>query len=617
MLQKLTFRPGINRELTSYTNEGGWWDGDKIRFRQGYPETIGGWSKFTDTTYLGSARSITTWGDLTGETHIGLGTHLKYYIVLGSMLYDITPLRATTAAGDVTFAATNGSSTLTVTDTTHNATLGDYVTFSGAASLGGQVVAGELNKEFAITSIVDSDNYTVEASVVADGSDTGNGGASVIGAYQINVGLDNAVAGVGWGSDPWSDGGWGDAGILGIGIIGIRIWSADNFGEDLIMNPRGGGIYYWDRSVGTGTRAVNISALSGASDTPQYCNMVMVSDQDRHVIAFGTDTEENPGTQDPLIIRWSDQENAADWTNRTTNTAGELRLSSGSEIVTAIQTKREIVIFTDASLYSMQFLGPPYTFGVNEMATNIQILSQNAAVSVNDAVYWMASGKFMIYDGTARELECDLRDYVFDNMNVDQIAKVTAGVNSQFSEIWWFYPTTGSENTRYVIYNYADQIWYHGSMERTAWLDRSALSNPIAASTDGYLYSHEDGMNDGSVNPAIGIDAFIESSQQDLGDGDNYFFATRVIPDITFRNSTGTPNATFTIQAREFPGGNYNTNDAGTVTQTASAPVEQFTNQFFIRLRGRSFTLKIESNELNTQWRMGSPRIEVRTDGRR
>lgn len=618
-LTKLVFRPGINRETTAYANEGGWWDGNLVRFRAGKPETIGGWTRYTKTAMLGTGRSLLTWTALDGTIYTGMGTNLKYYIVRGGALYDVTPIRATTAAGDVTFAATNGSSVITVSDTAHGALLNDFVTFSGAVSLGGNVTASILNAEHRITRIVNGNSYEITVGVTANASDSGNGGAAVVGAYQINTGLDTSIFGTGWGSGPWSRGTWGSGATTTVPGAQLRIWSQDNYGEDLIMSIQDGGLYYWDKSSGVTTRAVSLSSLAGAQAVPTVAKTVIVSERDRHVIAFGCDPESAPGVQDPLTIRFSDQENAAEWRALPTTTAGELRLGTGSEIVGAIQTKQQIVVFTDVSVHAMQYVGDPFTFGVQEVSSSVSIISPNSMVAVGDAVFWMGKNEFYVYDGAVSQIPCDVKEYVFDRLNKNQGLKVYAGHCSSFGEVWWFYPSSNaSENDSYVVYNYEQKVWYYGSMPRTAWLDRNVLAYPIAISPDGYIYYHENGLNDGSTNPPTALSPYIESSVVDIGDGDQFMFATRLIPDLTFRNSTAAaPAATITMKARNFPGGAYFASDADPVTKTATLPVEQFTNELFIRLRGRSMSMRIESNQTDTSWRLGDPRLELRTDGRK
>jgi len=617
-LTKLVFRPGINRETTAYANEGGWWDGNLVRFRAGKPESIGGWTRYTKQQMLGTARSLMTWTALGGTIFTGMGTNLKYYIVRGGSLSDITPIRETTLAGAVTFAATNGSSIITVTDNGNGALLNDFVTFSGAVSLGGNVTAAILNAEHQITRIIDGDTYEITLSVTANASDSGTGGAAVIGAYQINTGLDTSVYGTGWGTGPWSRGTWNSSTSTAVPGAQLRVWSQDNFGEDLIICVHDGGIYYWDRSLGVGNRAVALEDLAGAQAAPTVAKQIIVSERDRHVIAFGCDPEADPGIQDPLIIRFSDQESPTEWRTLPTTTAGELRIGTGSEIICAVQTKQQIVVFTDVSVHAMQYIGDPFTFGLQEVSSSISIMSPNAAVAVGDAVFWMGRNEFYLYDGAVVQIPCDVKEYVFSNLNPQQFLKVCAGHSSAFSEVWWFYPSLSSENDSYVIYNYEQKIWYYGTMSRTSWQDRNVLGFPLAASPDGYVYYQENGLDDGSVNPPVALAPYIESSVVDMGEGDQFMFATRVIPDLTFRNSTNVaPTATLTLKARNFPGGAYFATDADPVVKTASHPVEQFTNQLFTRLRGRSISLRIESNQTGTAWRLGDPRLDLRTDGRK
>jgi hypothetical protein len=615
---KLQFRPGINREVTSYTNEGGWVDGNKIRFRAGFPETIGGWVRKSNSSFLGVARSMLNWSTLTGANLIGLGTNLKYYVERGGAFFDITPIRRTTAAGDVTFAATNGSDVLVVNDTAHGARLNDFVTFTDAVSLGGNVTADILNAEHQITDIIDSDSYEITLSVTANASDTGDGGAGTVGAYQINTGLATSFRGDGWGAGPWGAGGWGDPADTSIPGESLRLWSQSTFGEDLIINPRGGGLYYWDFSLGFTNRAVDISTLSGADEVPVECNIVRLSEQDRHVMAFGC-TPLFGGDIDPLLIRFSSQENFLDWNPKPTNTAGDLRISAGNQIVAVQQTSQQMVILTDASLHTVQFVGPPFTFGLREVATGLSSAGPNCAVAANDVVYWMGLGEFYMYDGVVREIPCPIKEYVFDQtFDSDRRDIVFAAHNSSFSEIWWFYPCTISGDcTRYAVYNYAQQIWYYGTLPRTTWVDRGTSLTPIAAGLDGFLYLQESGLNDGSTNPAQPINAYVQSSPQDLGEGDQFMFVTRLLPDLTFRNSVTDPLATITLTAQNFPGGEFFGEQPSPVARTVAVPVEQFTRQTFVRLRGRAMALRIESNKVGTAWRLGSPRVEVRTDGRR
>ena len=639
-LTKLQFRPGVNRETTSYTNEGGWFDGDKVRFRFGTPEKIGGWEKLSSQSFLGTARALIPFVSVGGTSYLGVGTHLKYYLEEGGGYNDITPLRETTAAGAATFAASNGSSIITVTDTAHGCSENDFVTFSGAASLGGLVTAAVLNQEYQVFNIVNTSSYQIKARavatlsnitidgqytptlIVANGSDTGNGGGSIVCKYQITTGLDTTVAGTGWGAATYGRGTWGSgASLTAVGDI-LRIWTHDNFGEDLIINVRDGGIYYWDKSTSSApfARAVALSDLAGADPTtPTVAKQVLISDRDRHVIVFGCDAQDNIGVQDPLLIRFSDQSNPLVWAAQATNTAGDLRIGTGSEIITAVETRQQILVFTDRSLHAMQYLGPPFTFGISLISENVTIASPLSAIAVDDSVYWMGEEEFYVYTGQVQKLPCTVRSYVFGDFNTAQIEKVTAAVNSSFSEIWWFYPSAGSDtNDKYVIFNYQEQAWYYGTIARSVWIDRGISQYPISAGLDGYLYYHELGQDDGSVNPPAAITSFIESSQMSIGAGDGFVFLSRLIPDVTFEGSSSpTPSVSMTLETRQFPGAAYTGTKSNTVQRSATVPVEQFTDQVFVRLRGRSFAFKIDSSDTGVEWRLGTPRVDLRPDGRR
>lgn len=634
-LSKLQFRPGINRETTSYTNEGGWHDCDFIRFVKGFPEKISGWQKKSNQSFLGTCRSLHPWVTLDRDQYIGVGTNQKFYIDRGGAFNDITPVRATSAAGAVTFSATTGSATIVVTHTNHGAVVNDFVTFSGAVTLGGAITADILNQEYQVTLVVNSSTYHIEARevaaitditvdgnlvptpVLATASDTGNGGASVVGAYQVNSGLDTVVTGSGWGAGPWSRDGWGDPSSQSIVSNTLRLWSQDNFGEDLLINVRDGGIYYWDASGSLASRAIDISGVVG-STAPTVAKQILVSDRDRHVIAFGCDSEFDPGVQDPLLIRFATSESLTDWTPTATNSAGDLRLGSGSEIVLALETRQQVLVFTDTTLYAMQYLGPPFTFGVTAISENITIAGPNAASAVNDNVFWMGLSEFYVYSGSLQRLPCSVRSYVFDNLNTQQLDKVESGVNTEHSEVWWFYPSTNStENDRYVVFNYLEQVWYYGSIGRTAWMDRGILNLPVAANSDGYLYFHETGFDDGTTNPASSIPSFIQSSPMDIADGHQFSFISRMIPDLVFKNSTAaTPTAQFTLNVRNAPSGTYF--DSGTEDfRSSSVPIDQRTEILYFRLRGRQMSVRVECDELETTWRLGSPRIDIRPDGRR
>ena len=619
-LTSLKFRPGINREITSYSNEGGFFDCEKVRFYAGFPEKIGGWAKHSDNTYQGSARALHNWVALDNSNFMGVGTHLKYYIEEGGQFNDVTPVRKT-STNSITFAATNGSSTITVTDSNHGAIQNDFVTISGAVTLGGLVTASILNAEHQITRVVNGNTYEITVSVTANSSDSGNGGSGVDGVYQINVGLDTSVGGNGWGAGGYggvnadlTTFGWGEAAASGT-TAQIRLWSHDNFGEDLLLNPKDDAIYYWDKTNTVSNRAVLLSSLSGASDVPTIAKQILVSDIDRHVIAFGANTI-GTTTQDPLLIRFGSQESLTDFTPTATNTAGDLRLSSGSTFVQAVETKQQILVFTDRSLFSMRFIGPPFTFGLQELSKNITIMSPKAAVAVDDAVFWMGKDTFYLYGGQTQQIPCTVREKVFLDFNLSQVDKVFAAVNSQWGEIWWFYPSASStENDKYVIYNYLEKTWYYGNLSRTAWHDRGIRRFPIAAGSS-YLFDHETG-NDDDGSP---MTASIESSQIDIGDGYQFSFIKQLIPDITFEGSTsdtGNPTATFTLQARKGPGSTYANSSSGSSERTSTTSVEQFTDLINVRLRGRSFNMKLESTAQGVAWKLGTPRVDIRPDGRR
>ena len=613
-LSRYTFQPGINKEGTSYSEEGGWYDCDKIRFRAGRPEKIGGWTKNNNNTILGSARKLIQWISLDNQKMVALGTHLKLYVKGGSSYNDITPLRTTTSAGDVTFAATNGDATITVTDSSHGAELNDFVTFSGAATLGGNITAAVLNQEYQIATIVNTNSYTIEAKdtdgdeVTANSSDSGNGGSSVVGAYQINVGLDTYVSGLGWGSGYWGQSTWG-GGTSGFAAQ-LRLWTLDNFGEDLIACPRLGQIYYWDFSSGLSTRAIPLSSLSDASDTPTAAMQVLVSEKDRHVVALGANTI-GTSTQDPMLVRWSDQEDASMWTPKTTNTAGSLRLSAGSEIVQGVRTRQEIAIFTDHALYSMQFIGPPFTFGINLVTENVSVVSPQAAINANNVVYFMDQDNFYSYSGTIQAIPCTVRAYVFDDFNKGQQYKVFAAKNANFNEVTWFYPSgDSSEVDRYVTYNYVDKIWTIGNMARTAWIDEGvSVTKPLAAGVSGttsnYLYDQETGANDdGSA-----LTAYVESADFDAGDGNQFMFINRLIPDVYFYGTSGDPNLTYSIKTRDYP--------LGTLSVATTASVSSTTGVSYIRARARQMRIRIESTDTDNLWRLGDTRFDIRQDGRR
>jgi hypothetical protein len=553
---------------------------------------------------------------------LGVGTNEKFYIMYGGAYFDITPIRETTPAGAITFAATNSSSTITATDTAHGAITGDYVTFSGAVSLGGNITAAVLNQEYQIT-VLTVNTYTFTATATANASDTGNGGASVVGAYQVNTGPATQTPLSGWGAGPWGGGAWG---IGSTSLEGLRVWNQQNFGEDLIYGPKDGPMYYWDNSLGLATRGVNLTSLTGASDVPTVQRLLMVSDTSRFVLAFGCN-DYGTATQNPMLIRWSDQESAINWTPAATNQAGSLQLSRGSEIFGVAQVRQEILIWTDIALYSLQYLGPPIVWGSQLLADNVSLISDRAMTTAAGVTYWMGEEKFYAYDGRVLTLPCDLRQYVFSDFNLNQAEQVFASTVERFNEVWWFY-CSADNNTpspdKYVVYNYVEKIWYYGTMDRTAWMDASIISDfPIAAYGNQLLYQ-ESGVDDNSTGTAAAIESYITSSEFDIDDGHNFSFVWRVLPDITFRGSTaGSPSATLTLLPLQNSGSGYNNpaslggSDDGVITRSAVVPVEQFTGQVNIRVRGRQMSIKIESDGVGVMWQLGSPRIDLKPDGRK
>ena len=622
-INKVTFRPGIVREGTQYDNEGGWFDCNLIRFRSGRPEKFGGWEKLTTNTYLGTSRALHNWIALDGAKYLGIGTNLKYYIKEGNNFNDVTPIRLTTGAGDVTFSASNGDATITVSDTAHGAVQNDFVTFSGASSLGGNINSAVLNQEYQIATIVNANSYTIEAkntsgvTVTANSSDTGNGGSSVVGTYQINTGLDVFVASTGWGVSSWGDGTWGSSTSIS-SVNQLRLWTHDNFGENLIINPRGAGIFEWIESDGLSTRAVALSGRSGANLVPTKGLQVITSEIDRHLIVLGADPLNTGGTArtgtiDPMFIAFSDQENELEFEPKITNTAGSLRLSSGSLIIGAVKARQEIVIFTDTSVYSMRFVGPPFTFAVNLINESTGLISPKGAVTAPQGIYFMSYDNFYIYNGTVQKLPCNVLNYVFSDINDSQAFKIHAFTNTKENEVGWFYPSASStEIDRYVIYNYQDRVWYYGQLSRTAWLDSGVESFP-QATANNLLFQHEVGFNDDG-SPMTGV--FIESSDFDIGDGNNFQFIRRILPDVRFIEDQNNCSVNLILKTR-------NANGSSLSTKSTSE-VKSDTNQLHIRARGRQAVLRLESNDdatndgnLSVGWRLGATRMDVKQDGRR
>ena len=619
-LTKLQFTPGINKEMTDLMDKGGWADGNLVRFRKGMPEKIGGWTKAVTGSYLGTGRALLAWVDLDYTRYLGLGTTFKYYVNSGSDFGDVTPIRATTTNG-IVFAATNGSATITATDDDHGAVVNDFVTISGAASLGGLITAAVLNQEYQITAVPSADTFTFTATATANSSDSGNGGSGADAAYQINVGLDVYVPSTGWGAGTWGSGTFGSASALSQ-TGQLRLWSHDAFGEDLIFNPRAGGIYYWDESSGTGNRAVPISSLSGANFAPTLGLQTIVSDVDRHVIVLGADPivgSARSGAIDPLLVAFSDQESATQWEPTATNTAGSLRLSSGSQIVGGLRSRQELLIWTDTALYSMQFIGAPFTFGINLVNENVGLISPNGMVNAPDGIYWMARDGFYTYTGSVKRLVCSVLNYVLDDINNTQSFKTLAFTNREFNEVGWFYVSSSSEEIdSYVTYNYLEGAWSIGKLSRTAWMDDGVFEKPRATGKDsdgdGYLYIHES-TDDDDGQPMDNV--FIESGDIDIEEGNQLAFISRIIPDIKFFGATPTDGQiNFVLKTRNFPGDSLTTNSTNNITST--------TQQAFTRARGRQLVLRIQSDDdaavgsrTGFKWRSGANRIDVRTDGRR
>ena len=684
-LQKILFKPGVNRENTRYTNEGGWYECDKIRFRQGNPEIIGGWQQISAFTYNGVCRSLWSWVTLDFVTLVGVGTNTKFYIESGGAYNDITPIRSTVALGANPFLG-NGTTTVTVTAAANGATTGSFVTFSGVTGTYSSI----LNGEFQLT-VLDDNTFTITTSSTLTAGTTG--GSGVVAAFQVNAGPDYGVPLNGWGAGSWGAGTWG---VGGSGSATLQIWNQINYGEDLIFGPRGGGIYYWNATDGLSVRGVNLNTLggtvtftnasptvvtstilytegaalkfSGASlptgvtagttyyvfqvdgltfnlldgsgsevntsssgsgavsvivDVPTIVNSFTVSDASRFVIAFGCN-DYGSSTLDPMLIRWSAQDDIYNWTPDPTSQAGFTRLSHGSEIITTVQTRQEIVVFTDSSVYSLQYLGPPYVWASQLLGDNISIINSNAAVIASGIVYWMGVDKFYMYDGRVQTLNCDLRRYVFQDLNQTQTSQVFAGTNEGFNEVWWFYCSANSYTVdRYVIYNYLEKIWYYGTMARTAWLDSGLLNYPLAATYNNDLVNHEQGLNNNETDTPVAINAYISSSEFDIGDGHNFGFVWRVLPDLTFEDSVNSPTGAVPSVTMTLYG---LANSGSGVTSSAGQPVaksstyvitEQFTGQIFTRMRGRQMIFKIESNQISTAWQLGAPRIDIRPDGRR
>ena len=666
-LQKLEFRPGVNREGTTLANEGGWFESDKVRFRSGYPEKIGGWIKDTGTQYdtgtsvqpttgsfWGVCRALYNWLNLAGFNLLSLGTNLKFYIQnsAGGNIYDVTPIRYTAAVASNAFTTTypTNATTVTCNVTAHGAQVGDFVTISGVAGPVNGIPASALNREFRVVSVPSSNTFTI--TVASGATSAGTTGAATF-AFQLVTGNEVYSTAAGWGAGGWggvtsgsASTGWGLAAATGVGV-NLRLWSQAAFGENLIFNARGGAMNFWavnptpttfDRgqvivaggtitqknyATGLGTTSVSIDATC-----PSQVNYVLVSDASRFTIAFGCNDPTGvyaTAALDPMQIRWADQESYSVWTPSITNQAGGYRLSRGSQIVTALQTRQEILIWTDTSIYSMQFVGAPYVWSFQIMGDNLSIISQNSPVTVNNITYWMGTDKFYMYSGRVETLPCALRQYIFDDINLEQGAQVFGGTNEGYNEIWWFYCSAGSTTVdKYVIYNHLERTWAYGTLARTAWLDSPLRGSPTATGYNGNLVYHEQGNDDGTTNPPSPIYAYVRSSDFDIGDGHNLGFVWRMIPDVTFDGSTvNAPAVNFTVLPRQNPGANYGSSDNPKVSSKQNYVgqrtfnVQQFTEYAYVRIRGRQMAFQISSSDLGVSWQLGSPRLDVRPDGRR
>jgi len=616
---KFQFKAGIDREGTNYTNAGGWFDASLVRFRKGFVEKIGGWTKQNATAFLGTCRKLFPWISLEGSKYLYVGTHLKAYILEGTTLSDITPIRATTTNG-ITFAATNGSATITATDSSHGAVKNDFVTISGAVSLGGNITAAVLNQEYQVASVPTANTFTFTATATANASDSGNGGSGADAAYQLNVGLDNFIQSTGFGSGSWSEGAYGASTSLSF-TNQLRLWSADNFGEDLILHPRGGGIFYWDESNGTSTRAVNITSLTGSNLAPTVGLQTIVSDTDRHVIVLGADpisSGARTGSIDPMLVAFSDQESITEFEPKTTNTAGSVRLSAGSEIRGGLRARQETLIWTDTSLYSMQFVGPPLTFGLNLINEGTGMIGPNACINSPNGVFWMSDDGFYSYNGSVQKLPCSVLSYVQEDLDIGQAFKVFAILNKEYNEVWWFYPAESDgtqEISRYVIYNYLEGVWSIGQLVRTAWVDQNVFTKPLATANN-YIFNQEDGDDDDG-SPMDGV--FIESADFDLQEGNSFAFIRRMIPDIKFYGTnvaSGVPQINMLLKTRNAP--------SESLTTRATKDVSNNTDQVHVRARGRQAVLRLQSdddaavgNRTGYKWRLGFTRLDIQPDGRR
>ena len=634
-LQKLQFRPGVNKEITNYSNEMGWNKSDKVRFKKGFPEQIGGWTRVADTQVVGTARTLINWIALDGDNLVGVGTNIKYYVLNGQTYVDKTPVREVQNLGNNPFTSVPSSTTVTVIDTGHGAEDGAYVTFSGATTFNG-IDAADLNREtgYRLT-YINANSYTITLDSAASGAGAGGGG-SVKAEYQINPGQEVFSYTSGWSSGAWSSGGWGQTGISDLAQQ-LRLWIHDNYGEDVIANLYQGNIYYLDKD-GTNSSTTSSSTISyrmrdiksiaqadgmgtpALNYVPTQVTYSMISQQARHVICFGADKQGGSGTFDPLLVRWASSEDYQDWRPLSTNSAGDFRLEQGSQIVSAVKTRQEILIFTDTAVYAMQYIGLPLVFSFTLLASNISLMSPNAVSVANNIVFWMGRDKFYVFDGQVRALPSTLRSHVYDNINTEQEFQVVSGTNEEYNEVWWFYPTgTDTQINNYVVFNYLEDIWYYGTLSRSAWLDSGLRQYPIAFDYNRRALNHEVGVDDASGSGSVAIGSYIESSDFDIGDGDQFSFVWRMIPDLTFTGSEAVnPDVTLTLTPRDYTGGGYTSETGKSVQASALSPQELYTNQIDIRVRGRQLKLRIDGSTLvGTKWQLGTPRIDIRTDGRR
>ena len=614
-LSRLQFKPGLNRDQTNYAGEGGYYECDKIRFRSGFPQKIGGWLRYGVFTLIGTCRQMYNYISSFSDNIQVLGTNAKLYLDIGTNLVNITPLRAsnptyTTTATDNCFTTVNGSTTVTVTITGCTAIVGNYVEISGAVATRG-IPASELNTNHEILTAPTGDTFTIAVTTAATSSGTG-GGTAIVVSFEIDVGPITTTYGYGWGAGAWGAGAWGASSLVPVKIF-QQDWFIDNFDNDVVANIRDGAIYYWEYTGSFNTRAVLLSSLAGATDVPTEATQVLVSQNDKHLLCFGS-TPFGGGSFDPLLIRWANQDEPTNWTPLPTNSAGFIRVSRGSRIVRALPTRQEILVWTDSHLYTLQFTGTTDVFSLQEYADNISIMSPRSCISANNVTYWMGQDKFYAYSGRVETLPCTIRNYVFQDFNYDQAEQVVCGTNEQWHEVWWFYPSSSAQtNDRYVIYNYLERIWYYGNLARTAWLDSPSRQYPQAVG--GYfIYNHEQGLNDDTS----AMTSFITTNDFDIGDGDNLLLIKRIIPDVDFNGSTAAaPKVMMTMKPRNFPGSNYSNTNEPDVTRSTTVPIEQYTEQVFIRARARQMGFKIISEDLNVQWQLGAPRLDGRPDGKR